>query len=320
LGSGLGAPAWASDDDDTPGVVYRYDSDDLDGPDSDMLHESEADVDSFVAATEFETSILLQVGSVGPDTCWETVGLSGLTMEDGTLVGEAKATESGAAGCGDAITYPWALSRVVFDGTPPGDVELRITDGWGEVGTVTPADRSGPDPAALDGHVRPEGDPHSLAGELDCDRDGFERHPQFVDESAVELGENGRDHGQVFALRVDDTEFALGEMVTVTMTNITAQEQLTGNRHKYNVQLRTEAGWQDIRGSTEMEHFVYTDEGVGHNPGEGFEWMLELTDEGVTAGHTHTEDLTVCPSLQPGRYRFLYWEPAVAVEFDVVEG
>ena len=318
VGASLGRPASAGHDKEAPGVVYRYDSDELGGPDADVLHGSDADVGGFVEDTKFETSVLLQVGSVGPSTCWETVGVSDLAVEDGALTGEAKATHTGAEGCDDAITYPWALVRVVFDGTPPEDVELRITDGWGDVATVSPTSIGRIDPADLDGHVSPDGDPRTLEGALACDREGFERHPQFVEEDALELGENGRDDDEVFALRADNTQYALGETVHISMTNLTVEEQTTGNRHKYNLQLLTEEGWQDVRGSTEMEFFGYTDEGVVHAPGEGFEWALGLTDEGVVDGHFH-DDLVVCPSLQPGRYRFLYWEPAVAVEFDVEE-
>ena len=320
IGATTGRPFWVGRDEDALGVIYRYDSDEIAGPDVDALYDSDADVESFVEATEFGTATLFQIGSVGPSTCWETVGVSDLAVEDGTLTGEAKATHTGAEGCGDAITYPWVLARVVFDGTPPEDVELRLTDGWGDAATVSPTSTDGIDPADLDGHVRPGGDPRMLEGSLACDCEGFERHPQFVDKDAVALGENGRDDEDVFALRADDTQYALGETVRVSMTNLTAEEQATGNRHKYNLQLLTEAGWEDVRGSTERERFGYTDEGIVHAPSEGFEWALALTDEGVVPDdHQHGDSLTVCPSLQPGRHRFLYWEPAVAVEFDVEE-
>jgi hypothetical protein len=79
--------------------------------------------------------------------------------------------------------------------------------------------------------------------------------------------------------------------------------------------VRTENGWQDVRGSTEHERFAYTDEAVMHRPGEGFEWTFELTESGLVADHTH--DLTVCPDLQTGRYRFVYFSPGVAVSFDL---
>jgi len=101
-----------------------------------------------------------------------------------------------------------------------------------------------------------------LARSLACDRCGFEQHPQAVQEDAVAVGENGRGDGVVFALRVDDTQYALGETVRLSMTNLTVEAHVTGNRHKYNLQMLTEGGWQDVRGSTERGQFGYTDEGI----------------------------------------------------------
>jgi len=37
----------------------------------------------------------------------------------------------------------------------------------------------------------------------------------------------------------------------------------------------------------------------------------------AVAGHVHEDSLSVCPDLPPGRYRFVFWEPTVAVAFDV---
>jgi predicted nucleic acid-binding Zn-ribbon protein len=319
VGSSLAVPYWRRQDEEAVGVVYRYDSSDIQGPDAQALHDSDADVQSFVEATDFETATLLQIGAVGPDTCHNTVDITGFAVEDGTLVGRASTSAPEGQACGSAETHPWVLVRVDFDGTPPENAELTITDGWDDEATVSPTTPAGLDPSELDGHVQPDGDARVLAGSLTCDRERFERHPQHVEEDAVGLGENGRDDRTTFALRADHTEYALGDTVTITMTNVTAEEVITGNRHKYNLQLLTEEGWQDVRGSTEHDHFEYTDEGVSHAPGDGFEWTIELTDEGVIEGHFHEDHFSVCPSLQPGRYRFLYWEPAVAVEFDVEE-
>ena len=64
--------------------------------------------------------------------------------------------------------------------------------------------------------------------------------------------------------------------------------------------------WTDgLPASREMEHdhrYVVHDEGY-------------VSEEGV---HTNQAEC-LWSLLQPGRYRFLYWEPAVAVEFDVEE-
>lgn len=105
--------------------------------------------------------------------------------------------------------------------------------------------------------------------------------------------------------------------MTVTLTSLGPGTGGTGNRNKYSLQVLTEAGWQDVRGSTDGEPLPYTDEAVRHEPGEGFRWTFDLTPEGVIAGHVHEDALAVCPGLPAGRYRFVFWEPLVAVSFDL---
>ena len=104
------------------------------------------------------------------------------------------------------------------------------------------------------------------------------------------------------------------------MVNVSKHSRTTGNEHKYSLQLRTEAGWEEIRGTVDDSYGIaYNDIGIGQPPGEGFEWSFELTERGLLAGHPREDDLTICPDLQPGRYRFVYWgtpESPIAVQFD----
>lgn len=316
-------PAWAAHDEDTVGVVYRYTSaEEMVDPVMSVLYDRGESIVSFIDETDFENEILLLVGTAGPDRCYNVADVTDLRVETGTLVGTAWAAQSSpggesgqseeSMGCADAVSYPWSLVRVAFDGTPPDDVALEMTDGWGNEGTVTaPTDR-GMDPAELDGFVSPDGEPAVVPDALACESDEFVRHRQYPDESSVERGEQDG-----FALRVHETSYELGETVTVSLTNSTGLEQHTGNRHRYNLQIKTADGWQDVRGSTESEFLPYTEEVLSHAPGDGFEWELQLTGESIPEGHLHEDKLTICPDLQPGRYRFLYWGPALAVEFDV---
>ncbi|WP_226022210.1 hypothetical protein [Halomicrobium salinisoli] len=288
--------------------------------DPEALPEDRRDrVRSFVDDTDFERSLLVLVQSVGPDACYSEVGVSDAAVSGGRVRFAARAVDpsDGDRLCAQSITYPAALVRVTVDGPVPRGATVRITDGWGNEETVDAT--SEVDPADLDGYVRPEGDPPAVRDPLTCDRDGFERHPSWVDGEPA-WGETTNDDGEpVFALRVDSLEAEYGDTVTVSMTNVSGEEQMTGNRHKYNLQTYTEDGWQDVRGVTDGDPIPYTDEGIGHAPGEGFEWELELTGEGLVADHYHADRLVVCPDLEPGRYRFVYWEPAVAVAFDIVE-
>jgi len=320
LGTGLEHPAWRADG-DGGGHVELYASAaaargrlGLDALDPDRREAAE----SFIGATDFEAQRLLLVASVGPDTCYSRVEVTSLRVVDGTLAGAARAvdTREEGEGCGDAITYPAALVRVGFEGPPLDRARIRLTDGWGERTEVVAAAVER-DPAALAGHVRPADEPSTVPAELDCGESGFGRHGVGFS-SAPPWGFTADGWG-AFALRIDALEVARGETVTVSLTNVGAAEGTTGNRHKYNLQVRTEAGWADVRGTTDGDPVPYTDEAIIHEPGEGFEWSLAMTPAGVLAGHPQEGRLSVCPGLPEGRYRFAFWEPTVAVAFDLTD-
>lgn len=286
-----------------------------------LPEEKRHSVNEILRATDFDTSLLALVETVGPNSCYSTVDVSELALENGSLVGDATAvdTSDGETACAEVVTYSAVLVQATFDGAPPEEATVAITDGWGESADVTATvdDPLGPDPADLPGHVRPEDDP-VVREPLTCDRDGFERHGNWVEDPPWGLATDD-DGDPTFALRVDRLEAAYGETVTVTMTNVSDTTQSTGNRNKYAFQTYTESGWQDVRGATDGDLFPYTDEAINHYPGDGFEWTLELTEEGLVANHYHEDRLVVCPDLEPGRYRFVFWEPGVAVAFDLVE-
>lgn len=271
----------------------------------------------FLDGIDYEESVVLLVASVGPNTCYTEVDATGFAVEDDTLVGEASAIDtSDDEGCGEAVTFPSALVRVTFDGAPVTETALDITDGWGETKTVTASadDPLSPDPADLPGYVRPDDEVDPIAP-LSCDDDSFERHPQWADEDEVQYGDFETDGETTFALRVDETSYERGEIVEISLTNVTDREASTGNDRKFNLQVYTEDGWQDVRGGSESS-FGYTDVAIGHAPGEGFEWSIELTEAAVAG-----DRFEVCPDLQAGRYRFAYFgvigDGAVAVAFDV---
>jgi len=314
---------WWDDDDGPPGRVVAIGSEQrveavLD-PDS-MSGEAQEELQSFLTATDFESSTLVLVETVGPSTCYSEVGVENARIESGAFRADAHAvddSEQGAA-CGDAITFPAALIRATVDGTPPETATLTVTNGWGDSAdlTATVDDPIGPSLDDVEGYVRPEGDPETVPPTLSCPDDSFRRHASGYDASDVSWGVTGND-ASAFALRTETLSASLGDTVTLTLTNVSEQETFTGNRHKYNVELLTENGWQDVRGNPNGDPIAYTDEALGHAPGEGFEWDLELTEDGLIDGHYNESQLTVCPDLQPGRYRVVFWEPTVAVAFDV---
>ncbi|WP_323190486.1 hypothetical protein [Halostella sp. PRR32] len=277
-------------------------------------------VQNAVEGTDFDSSVLLSVTVAAPTACYH-VELDDLSLDDDRLVGSVSAVDDDGHEddmCVQTVSFPAVLVRAQFDGTPVSRATLSVTDGWDDETEleVSASDSLSPAPSELPGHVRPDGDPANIPPELSCEDDAFERHPSWFDDSDVSWGEaTGNDGEPSFALRVDETTVERGDTIDVTLTNVTDEEQTTGNRHKYSLQVRTEAGWEDVRGSTSAEHFGYTDEAILHPPGEGFNWTIEMTENGLVEDHPF--DLEVCPDLPAGRYRFVHWGPTVAVAFDV---
>ena len=327
LGHSQAQPLWTTDADAT-GFITRLDAED----DAVWMVENPEEVDglqSWLAETDFSQSTIVYVETAAPNTCYTELGVSNVGIEDDRVVGRAEAVDtSGENGaCGQAETHPSAFVRVSSDDIP-GEAAFTVVDGWGDASEVT-TDGLYIDPAGLPGHVQPDGDPRKLEA-FSCENTDFRRLEGPNDE--VALGEALRDDHLAFAMRVHATgtakpggqeappQFGRGDEVRVTLWNISTDVQLTGNRHKWNLQILTMDGWQDVRGTTGEESVGYDDVALEHRPGKAFEWTFEMTEAGVLEGHVHEEHLAVCPDLQPGRYRFVYngivsGEP-LAVEFN----
>ena len=279
-------------------------------------------VSDFVSATDFEESVLLFVAAAAPNACYGRLDVSDLRVDGDRLVGSATAVDGSddETACAEAVSFPAALVRVTFDGDPVTGASLSVTDGWGDAVDLraTADDSLGPDPEDLPGHVRPDGDPERVPPALDCDDGEFRRHSQPFDEGDLQWGEATDDDGDPrFAMRVDRTAVDRGDEVRVTLTNVADEIQTVGKSDQHSLQVYTEAGWQDVRGTTGDAPLAYTDLGHEFPPGEGFEWNLSMTEDGVVEDHQF--GLTVCPGLPAGRYRFVFWGPTVAVAFDLRE-
>lgn len=151
------------------------------------------------------------------------------------------------------------------------------------------------------GHVRPDGDPETVPAALSCDDETFERHYRNYEESDVRWGD-----GERFSLRVDGRAFERGETVGISLRNASLWFEETGNRDKYYLELRTDAGWEEVRGWADGTPRPYNDDAVTHRPGAGFDWQIEMTADGVLDATTYGDRLRVCPALEAGRYRFVY--------------
>lgn len=340
LGPSLSRPDWAAGDAETVGAVTLLESE---RKVRTIATVDEVDeLEAWLEDTDFDESAVLLVETVGPNTCYDElevsdVGVSPVSVGDesdavAAITGTATAVDTSdeTTVCGEAITYPSALVRVTGDDLPPM-AAFEITNGWGDTGDVDTIGGA-VDPDALPGYVRPPTDPQTVPDALDCEDDEFRRH--WSPDDDVAWGEvRDEDGGPALAMRVqnpqydgDDVTRALkferGDEVRVSMRNVSDEQVYTGNGNKYSLEVLTADGWTDVRGTTDDFGFEYTDEALGHAPGDGFEWTFELTADGVVGDHANADRLEVCPDLPAGRYRFAFWgalgDASLAVAFDFV--
>lgn len=107
-----------------------------------------------------------------------------------------------------------------------------------------------------------------------------------------------------FELSVEPESVPVGGAFEVRLRNASGEEQVSGNRRKFDVQRETGDGWETIYGAE--GRVVWTDEGVPHAPGEGFTWAFAATPAGMTGENTDPP-FAVCDPVEPGSYRFVYW-------------
>ena len=299
-----------------------------------LFNDADAATTEFFEATDFEESVLVYVESVGPNTCYRELELDDVAVEDGRIVGSAVAVDASGADedvCGPSLTYPGALVRVTTHPLPT-DARFTVTDGWGEMGEVTPADGV-LDPNDLPGFVRPQGDPDPVPAALECPDPDVERHYQGHDGDVSWGSAPGIDGTDGLALRVvapeaNDAEdgdggdspsmIGPGESFRVELTNVSTSVVGRGNAGKYNLERYTEDGWTELRvRDGEGPPIEYTDELLFHRPGETLTWEFEMTAEGLIEDGRHDDRLRVCPDPEPGRYRFVFWGvDDLAVAFD----
>ena len=191
-----------------------------------------------------------------------------------------------------------------------------VLNGIGAAGTLlTPGCLAG---GSEGGTISPRDEPENIPDGSRCDDEEFERHPTVYDEDDVHWGDL-----ENFSLRADGVSFEYGERVSISLTYTGSETGTTGNKHTYNVELYTGTGWQEVRG-TSGEAIGYSDEAVTHDPGDGFTWEIELTEEGISEASIHGGKLRVCPRLTSGRYRFVHPGPvedgALAIAFDLRRG
>ncbi|ELZ55224.1 MULTISPECIES: hypothetical protein [Halorubrum] len=169
--------------------------------------------------------------------------------------------------------------------------------------------------AAGDGPQGPEGTPATLT----CDEDGFVRLDQPFEASVV--GTPVETDETELELSTEGTTETYGQSLRVVLRNAGDAPAPTLGESAYSVQRETEAGWLDVRGGTggEAVELPRSEDSVAVS--SAYSWDLTLTEAGI-ADAVDGVDLTVCPPLGPGPYRFVYWglvgAPPVGVEFELV--
>jgi hypothetical protein len=292
----------------------------------DLSAEQSGALDEFLADIDYESERLLFVESAGPNACYDRLELTDIRLADEQIRADATVldTSEDDVACAEVVSYPSTLGRITFEDEPLDSASVSVTDGWGETETIstTVEDPIDSDIGSLEGSIRPDTDAEPIEP-LECDRPGVTRHQQAFDEAEMVWGNVEQDGEVTFALRIDDTAFDYGDTARIRLENVGSEAAHTGNSAKYNLQAFTETGWQDIRVGDGEHPFGYTDEAIEHPPGDGVEWVFELTEDGIVrdAFHDHAE---VCPDLVAGRYRFVFWgiidgADAVGVSFDLHE-
>lgn len=177
------------------------------------------------------------------------------------------------------------------------------------------------------------GDPPATPDSLACDAEGRQRVCQPFAESELRYG-TARSSAGLPALRMaaDKGEVARGETVTVTVQNVSLLPKQRGAKSRNHLQVRTTAGWQDVR--------VWTPGSVPPHPldrtmwpGDSLEWTLTMSEAEIPNDFIFVSELEVCPRLPAGRYRFVFaglrghdeavragfQDGTVGVQFDLVE-
>lgn len=171
--------------------------------------------------------------------------------------------------------------------------------------------------AAGEGPQGPDGRPTTLS----CPNEEFRRLDQRFAEENLRF---------VSARTADDVKFEIsaqgrtktyGSELRVVLRNLDQTETTIGSSERIAIQRETGQGWVDVRGTPDGSEVSYPEEPKTVGSGGGHVWSFTLREEPI-ANTLSTADLTVCPQLGAGTYRFVYWGldgAAIGTEFEIIE-
>ncbi|MFA9516496.1 hypothetical protein ACERIT_04655 [Halopenitus sp. H-Gu1] len=167
--------------------------------------------------------------------------------------------------------------------------------------------------------------PQGPDGEIDdlrCDESGFHRLDQrFTEATTSYVSAYTADEAR-FELAAQGTEKTYGSDFRVVLRRLDqgADVEIASREHVA-IQRRTTSGWRDVRGTTDGNEATYPEETKTVGSGGGYTWSITLRETDV-ADTLSTADLTVCPDLGVGDYRFVYWglpdEVAIGRQFELI--
>lgn len=130
---------------------------------------------------------------------------------------------------------------------------------------------------------------------LDCENDDATRVHQGFDESDFVWG-----NAEAWEMRISETAVNHGDTIHIKLKNVTDETRSRYAGSMYHIQVETESGWQEVRTyESRKEWRAHPAVVRGHGPGESSTWELTMNEEDFAGD--------VCPPLQDGRYRFVYY-------------
>lgn len=159
--------------------------------------------------------------------------------------------------------------------------------------------------------ISPDYAPKAIPSNSHCFEKDVSRHPIFVDFGEIQYGDAGG-----WRMRASGVEFTLGESFTIGLQNVSGETIEASSKWRFNLQLYTENGWQEIRWVTGEVSYSESETSIPN--GSGYLWQFYSSTDGLLANHPFREELLVCPEVQPGRYRLIFEEQSIAVQFEIL--
>lgn len=223
------------------------------------------------------------------------------------------ALTSGFGGCLNNDSEPVSASSggsTPTETSPPTDTADSSTATPEESDTETPTDEATPEETpepteepetdseqgnwSEGWYVQPASWTAATPENLDCENDDATRVPQGFDESKLVWG-----NADAWEMRISDTAVNHGDTIHIQLKNVTDEARSRYANSRYNIQVETDSGWQEIRTYESRKEWGPHPAIIRSNgPGESFTWTLTMDEEEITGD--------VCPPLQDGRYRFVY--------------